>query len=114
LELIETNTYLTAAEILMPKALGEFGRGRHSSTINKIVEVLKSKDEPMNTQAIWKEVRRDLNKITELVDILNGMVSGNSIFHITGRGYMIAAQKAREFDFVKWDLLTEEEKGMLA
>jgi hypothetical protein len=110
----ESNTYLTAAEILMPKALGEFGRGRYSATINKIIEVLKSKDEPMNTQAVWKEVRRDLNKITELVDILNGMVSGGSIFHITGKGYMIAAQKAREYEFVNWDLLTTEEKGMLA
>lgn len=110
----ESNTYLTAAEILMPKALGEFGRGRHSATINKIIEVLKNKDEPMTTQSLWKEVRRDLNKLTELVDILNGMVSGNSIFHITGRGYMIAAQKAREYEFVNWELLTEEERSMLA
>lgn len=111
---IAANTYLTSAEILMPKALGEFGRGKNSSVINKIIEILKAKDLPMNAQDLWKETRRDLNKILELVDILNGMVSANVIFHIPHKGYMLKPQQKKEFSLVDWDLLTSEELRLIS
>lgn len=108
------NTYLTAAEILMPKALGEFGKSRNSSVINAITEILRVKDAPMKAHDIWKEVRRDLNKLTELVDILTGMVSAGVIFHISQRGYMLKGVEKKTYQHVDWSLLTEEEQLFIA
>ena len=110
---VEANTYLTAAELLMPRALGEFGKNKNSAVINRIVELLKSKGVPMTVQQIWAEVRRDLGKLLELVDLLNGMVSANVIFHVPHRGYLLTAPKQREHKYVDWSLLTEEERTLI-
>ena len=76
---INANTILSAAEKKMPKALGEFGKARNSSVAATILDVLNRSVEPKSMNDLWKFVSKDLNKITELQDIVLGLTKAEKI-----------------------------------
>lgn len=107
---IESNTYLAAAEHLMSKALGEFGKGKHGDIINRILGMMEGAKKPIEIKDIWKEVHRDLDKPTELATILQNLEQAEKIIRIPNKGFLSRAEKKREELHVNWELLSKEER----
>lgn len=110
---IEANTYLSAAEHNMPRAVGEFGKGKNSDVTNTIMEVLSTTTKAMKWRDIWPLVSKDLDKPTQLHDILVNLTAADKIFAIKGGGYLAKAKKQQKLDFVDFGVLTQEEREML-
>lgn len=97
---IYANTILYNAEISMPNALGEYGKGKNSEVAANVLSFVESSHKPLSMQAIWKQVRRDLGKMTDLRDILEGLVQAEKLQTIpTGGRAMFLPNKT---DIVKW------------
>ncbi len=83
-DVILANTILYNTEINMPKALGEYGKSRHSEVANAILTLLNNSDKPLSIRKIYKEVGRDLNKFNEMIDIIESLLQQERIQRVTG------------------------------
>ena len=112
---VTANTYLTAAEITMPLAIGEFGKGKLSDVADKIVKRLEGATAPIGIQELWKVVHKDMNKPTELASIMEGLQLAKRVQLVTGPrgGFLPYKEPPREAKHVDWSLLTEEEKEVV-
>lgn len=112
-DVILANTVLAAAEELMPRALGEFGAAKNSKVANKILDLLRGTARPILIQEIWMNVHKDLDKMVDLANILQGLEAAGKIHHIPKKGWLPKAAKRRELEFVDWELLNAEELKLL-
>jgi len=117
-DIFYANTVLSAAEHSMPKALGEFGKGRNSAVTDKITRILTAAVKPFTIKDFWKEVHNDLDKPGDLAIIIQSLEQADKIFQPRDgnnrpMGWMLKKDKQREEKFVNWDLLTEEERRLL-
>lgn len=71
---INANTLLFYTERRMPDALGEFGKAKNADVTNSVMAILKSAGKPVLIKELYKQVSKDLNKMTELVDIMNNLL----------------------------------------
>lgn len=71
--MIRANTMLAMAERKMPMALGEYGKSKNSDVSNQILAFLGKRIMPATPNEIYKEVHRDLQKQSELGEILNSL-----------------------------------------
>lgn len=113
--ILKANTLLHYTEIKMPKALGEFGKSKYSDVANSIVDILAKSHNPVTLSDLWKKVNQDLNKITELADIIKNLEQAGKIqvVSIKGKqGFLLRHEERREWkkDLLVDDWLTEEEK----
>jgi energy-coupling factor transporter ATP-binding protein EcfA2 len=111
-DVILANTILTHTEMLMPKALGEFGKSKHSDVAHKVMEVLDSATMPIPFKDIFKYVQNDLDKISELADIMKNLQIADKVQVVNGaflpkRRAVIGVTN----DTIDSNLLSEEEKG---
>jgi hypothetical protein len=111
---LAANTLLHYTELRMPKALGEFGRSRYSDTANTILDLLGHTIKPYTINELWKVVAKDLTKVTELADILKGLMAAQKIQVVTikgKQGYMPMFHETKEWDpsLLDKDFLTQEE-----
>lgn len=83
-DVIAANTLLAITELDMPKALGEFGKGKFSDVSNKIMEYINTCDSPQSMVQIWKHINTDLEKIVQLTDIVNGLVRADKLQNTKG------------------------------
>jgi len=116
--IIRANTMLVAAENKMPRALGEFGASKYSAVNNMILEFLGRKHLPQTATDIWKEVHKELGKMSELADVLNNLTKAEKIQYCTVRGktgYLPFVKPTAEWskEFLDLDWLTEYEKGVI-
>lgn len=109
------NTMLALADRKMPKALGEFGASRYSGASNKILEYLNTRMKPANATELWKVVHKDLNKPSELNDVLLNLKTADKIQVVTllGKtGYLplnkVVVEWKEEYLDMNW--LTTQEK----
>jgi len=107
------NTTLSAVEKMMPKALGEYGKSKNSSIMHTIIEVLSTAYEPMGFQELFKHVSRDVEKPTQLAEILASLALSHKAINVPGKGWIARKEVKKDPKFIDWSLLTEEEKGML-
>lgn len=110
---ILANTVLHLAEHLMPKALGEFGKSKNSDVSNKVMDVLSAATKPMTATEIWKFVHKDLEKISQLGDIMHGLATADRVMSIKGKGWLPKKAAIKRPQFVDFELLSPEERGML-
>jgi len=80
---IESNTYLSYIESLMPKALGEFGKSKNSDVTHKILEFISSQD-GVRLKDILKTVSSDLEKPSDIGDIIRKLSASDKIQNIDG------------------------------
>jgi len=104
------NSMLAAAEHHMPRALGEFGKGKNSDVTNKIMDVLKAAHAPVSVKDIWQHVHNDLEKMGQLSDMLQGLQVAEKIQFVSGRGYLPKRTPGKTIDFVDFSILTAEEQ----
>lgn len=109
---IEANTYLSGAELGMSKALGEFGKNRNSDVANKIVDLLNDARRPLHIKDIWPHVHKDLEKVTQLGEIMNSLVFADKVMYHKDKpsGYLAKNVIKAAAEFVDWNLLTDEER----
>ena len=101
----------------MPKALGEFGKAKHSDVTHKIVQVLESSTEVLTFKDIWAHVANDLEKMNDLGQLIQNLAAADKIQIVPGgKGFLpkrklIVYSDSSLFDF---SLLTDEERRMVA
>ena len=77
--MIRANTMLAMAEARMPKALGEFGASKFSDVSNKLLEYLRRKTTPQNTNDLWKAFPNEISKPSDLADVLSNLRKAEKI-----------------------------------
>lgn len=109
-DVIAANTVLVAAEMQMPAALGEYGRSKNSDTMNKIVKLLQETDHPMTIKEIYEHVMNDLDKVTQLGELLKALAYAGKAQLVDGHGWLARQKIGAIPDYVDWNTLTQEER----
>jgi hypothetical protein len=114
-DVVLANTILSHAEHSMPKALGEFGKAKHSDVAHKIVTMLEASYKPLTVKEIWKGVSNDLDKISDLSDIMRALHQAEKV-QITKIGFLPVRKVIQEVSdgTVDYSLLTQEERKYVA
>lgn len=116
---IYANTMLSALEVNMPQAIGEFGKSKHSDISNLILGILQEVTAPITTLQIYRRgIHKHLNKPLELQDIMNNLRMAEKIQYVQlpggkGGGWLPKKEVGSEVAYVDWNLLSEEERNML-
>jgi hypothetical protein len=114
-DVIHANTILSHAEHFMPKALGEFGKSKHSDVSHKIVQFIESSTGVVEFKAIWKCVSNDLEKQTDLATLLQNLMAADKIQAVKGGLGFLPKKKAidqSDSSMIDYSYLTEEEGNM--
>lgn len=108
------NTILSHAEHSMPKALGEFGKARHSDVSHKLVAVLENSDKPIvSFKELWTHLHNDLETPESLKDLLGNLVLADKIMGVKG-GFISKHKALHKYDdTVDFTLLTETERSII-
>ena len=114
-DIISANTLLSFTEQLMPKALGEFGKAKHSDVTHKVMIALDNASTPLTLQGLWKVVHTDLENKNQLIEIICNLQLANKLQFVAG-GYL-PIKKVRDEGVdgsVDWSkYLTEAEIDLL-
>lgn len=110
---IYSNTILAAAEVNMPRALGEFGKNKDSDVVNGILTTISDRTKPIKETDLWKQFSRDLSNRGQLSQIIHNLSQQDRIQHIPGMGWIGKEIKKVEVQDVDWSYLTQEEKDMI-
>lgn len=112
-DVILSNTILCYTEHFMPKALGEFGRARNSDVTNKVLDFILNADGVVNRKDIWKQVSQDLEKMADLVPILQNLIEADKIQIVREVNGFLPKRKVLDLatgtGYVDYSLLTDEE-----
>jgi len=111
-DVLYANTILTHTERLMPKALGEFGKSRHSDVMHRLVQILEGSNKPLGIKDLWEYVVQDLDKLNDLAELMRNLVVADKV-QSTSHGFLPKRKVATEVpkDTVDFNLLTQEEIG---
>lgn len=113
-DVLYANTIMTYTEHFMPRAMGEYGKARHSDVLAKIIALLTDATKPMQHTEIWKQVQGDLDKPDDLTKLLAGLVQADKIQWVEKRGYLVVRSRLKgDSVYVDFSLLREyAEKGI--
>jgi hypothetical protein len=114
-DIIYANTILCHTERLMPKALGEFGKAKHSDVSHKIIQLVGGASGVMTFKEIWKEVSNDLEKMGDLAVLLQNLVAAEKLQQVPGGKGFLAKRTLIEYSdssLYNPSLLTQEERDM--
>lgn len=116
LHVLQANTLLYVTEQRMPKALGQFGKSKHSDIANSIIELVKHARTPLLPREIWKHVAQDLDKYEILIEILRGLEAAEKIVNTNlggKKGFVANSPKRTEWDeslLIQKEFLKAEER----
>lgn len=110
-DVIRANTILAAAELSMPTALGEFGKGRNSDVASKVMTVINDAKAAIKAPEIWKSVHKDLEKPAQLQDILDSLRHAGKLQYVKDHGWLPKKEVSKDQEYVDWSLITPEERG---
>lgn len=114
-DVLYANTILTHAELLMPKALGEFGKSKNSDVVNKIVNIIEASIRPVTMVEIHRQTHRDISQ-RELQEQLQSLLAANKLQLVSGKrlnGFLPKKEPRSEKRYVDMSLLTQEERDMI-
>lgn len=110
-DILKANTILAHAEHSMPKALGEFGKARHSDITNKIISVLEDSPHPIvSDKELWKQVYNDLESIDRLRELMTNLQLADKVMRVQGGWISKSADTINRNSNVDFSFLTEEER----
>lgn len=115
-DVIYANTILSAAEHHMPRALGEFGKAKHSDVSHKIIQLAESTHSILTFKEIWKHVSNDLEKMSDLGTLLQNLVAAEKLQLVPGnKGFLPKRKILEETDtsMVDYSLLSQEERDCI-
>lgn len=115
---VYANTILSAAEINMPRALGEFGKAKNSDITNRLITFLERSSKPQSITEIWRAVGHgNLGKTAELAELINGLKIADKVQYVEAgpsSGYLAKRVVNRNEKYVNWSLLTPEEREYIS
>jgi hypothetical protein len=110
-DVVLANSILTWTEHDMPKALGEFGKSRDADVAGKIMQALydsATAGRAMGVSELLKVVKNDLDKASQLGEIMQKLVNAGQVQFIPQQGYL---PKVKVLDnrqlYVNFELLRE-------
>ena len=107
---VAANTVLSYAEHFMPKALGEFGKAKHSDVAQKVIQIIEGTHLPLQPSAIFKQLSNDLDKPSDLAPILQNLVAAEKIKK-TDIGFLLVRKQLEDRkDIVDFSILTKQER----
>ena len=115
-DIIYANTILSAAEHHMPRALGEFGKAKHSDVSHKIVQLAESTHQILTFKEIWKHVSNDLEKMSDLGTLLQNLVAAEKLQLVPGnKGFLPKRKIIEDVDssMIDYSLLSAEERACI-
>ncbi len=115
-DVIYANTILTHAEHTMPQALGSFGKARHSDVAHKLLQILDAAHGILTLKDLWKNLHTDLEKLTDLAEILKNLVAADKIIQ-HNNGFLLKRkliEESSDSNTVDYSLLTPEERKYVA
>lgn len=115
-DVIYANTILSAAEHAMPRALGEFGKAKHSDVSHKIIQLAEATHTILTFKEIWKHVSNDLEKMADLGTLLQNLVAAEKLQLVPGnKGFLPRRKILEDIDssIVDYSLLTPEERASI-
>jgi len=111
---IYANTMLAYTEKFMPRALGEFGKSKHSEISNKIMEKLYASDGIVTHMELFAALSTDLGNINELVSLVQALEYSGKLQIVKTDVAVGYIPKQRPFSgnlpFVDWSLLSTQER----
>jgi hypothetical protein len=113
---IYANTILNAAEHAMPRALGEFGKAKHSDVSHKIIQLAESTHSILTFKEIWKHVSNDLEKMSDLGTLLQNLVAAEKLQLVPGnKGFLPKRKIIEDVDssMVDYSMLSSEERDSI-
>ncbi len=113
-DVIYANTILTYTELFMPRALGEFGRGKFSSMTQKVLDCFDGAPGVITFKDIWEKLYRDFSREDELVGVIRGLIMADKIQTVAGG--LLPKRIVRDNEYrglVDYSLLTDEERSKL-
>jgi len=113
---IYANTILSAAEHHMPRALGEFGKAKHSDVSHKIIQLAESTHTILTFKEVWKHVSNDLEKMSDLGVLLQNLVAAEKLQLVPGnKGFLPKRKIIEDVDtsMVDYGLLSLEERASI-
>jgi len=75
----EAHTILTAAEELMNRAYGEYGKSKLSDATNAVIATLETNNRPMNADELYKAVSTHLEGYADIFRVLQNLVRADRI-----------------------------------
>lgn len=114
-DVVYANTILTHTEHSMSKALGEFGKSRHSDVSHKVVQILESAREPITLKQLWGQLHNDLEDVHILKDLLSSLLLAEKILS-TKIGFLAKRRLLEETgnNYVDFSMLTDEERTYIS
>jgi len=109
---IYSNTMLSAVEMNMSLALGEFGKARNSDVSHKIMNVLYNARAPVSIRTMWEYVHSDLDKIGNLQELMQGLAAADKVQLVLGAngGYLAKKAVTAPVEWCDFTMLTESER----
>lgn len=115
-DVVYANTILSHAEHTMPQALGSFGKARHSDVSHKLLQILDSSNGLLTLKDLWKHLHTDLEKLTDLAEILKNLVAADKILQHQS-GFLLKRkliEESSDSDTIDYNFLTPEERKYVA
>jgi hypothetical protein len=115
-DVIYANTILTHLENMMPNALGAFGKAKNSDISHKLLQILSSSHRAMTLQEVWKHLHTDLERMSDLADMLRNLVAAERIMQHSSN-FLIKRQIIEESSgdgTLDYSMLTDEERSFTA
>jgi Protein of unknown function (DUF3987) len=115
-DIIYANTILTYTEQLMPRALGEFGKAKHSDVSHKIIQLAEGTHDVLTFKEIWRHVNNDLEKMQDLATLLQNLVAADKLQAVPGGKGFLPKKRVIEYSdssLFNYELLTEEERRLV-
>jgi len=112
-DVIYANTMLVYVERQMPKALGEFGKAKHSDVSHKIIQLVESSHHIVTFKEVWKHVAQDLEKMADLGTLIQNLVAADKLQMVPGGKGFLPNRKLisdESSGLVNFSLLTQEER----
>jgi chromosome segregation and condensation protein ScpB len=76
----------------MPKAIGDMGKSKTSEAGHKIMQALYAARAPLSQKDLWNVVRIDLERPTDLAQVINNLLFADRIQAVDlpgkGQGYL--------------------------
>jgi energy-coupling factor transporter ATP-binding protein EcfA2 len=106
-DVVLANSILSWTEEFMPRALGEFGKSKHSDVTAKLLEGLATATEPQTIHDLYKLVATDVEKYNQMPEIITGLVQADKIQR-AGSGFLLKIAARKESGkYLDYSLLQE-------
>lgn len=105
---IKANSILHYTELLMPKALGEFGKSKKGDISQVIVECLEKHPEGLKNTDIFPLVSKDFESMKEFSEVLMKLLKSNVVELTNSKALkLVGKQTVKSVPYVNFNLLRE-------